>query len=294
MDTSEQQYLYGDFISNLHKRFSRKLEQIEAEHNFELGNEFEVAVCQILRDFLPGKYGVCRGFVVSRDGQKAGDDIIIYDQERFPTLRQLEKNDFSRLEIVPIEAVYVYIEAKHTLNFCEEAKKCTLVKAMAQVRAVKAQILRREKVSLNSIDPYLNIWDIEMQTDHSNPTYRNPPMTIILSRFVSVDGKRTYDAQTIENELIKNPINPDLYCPDLIVAGSSVFAASGIKTKNGYKGQLIYAPSQNSVYYTKKMDELTFGIFLSRIAYAVDWIRLGRMPWAEIINDVQYKTIIES
>lgn len=287
MDTSQQQYLYGNYISNLHNRFVSKLEQIEAEHNFELGNEFEVAVCQILRSFLPGKYGVCRGFVVSSDGQKAGDDIIIYDQERFPTLRELKKEDFSRLENIPIEAVYVYIEAKHTLNLFKEVSKCTLPKALDQIRAVKAQLLRREKVLLNSIDPYLNISEITTQTDISNPSYRNPPMTIILSRYVAVDGIRTTNPETIETELIRRPFNPDLLCPDLIIAGSNVFAASGIKTKNGYKGQLIYEPTTESVYFSRKMKEITFGIFLARIGYAVDWIRLGKMPWADILNNVQ-------
>ena len=56
----------------------------------------------MLRIFLPSKYGVCRGFVVNRHGDKAGDDIIIYDQEKFPTLRLLPKDDFSLKEEIPI------------------------------------------------------------------------------------------------------------------------------------------------------------------------------------------------
>lgn len=292
MDTNQQQFLYGNYISTLHNRFSHKLEQIEAEHNFELGNEFEVAVCQILRSFLPGKYGVCRGFVVSRDGQKAGDDIIVYDQERFPTLRELKKDDFSRLENIPIEAVYVYVETKHTLNICKDESKCTLIKAIEQIRSVKAQLLRREKVPLNSIDPYLHISDIETQTDISSPSYRNPPMTIILSRYVAVDGIRTSNPETIEIELIRRPFNPDQLCPDLIIAGSNVFAASGIITEQGYKGQLIYEPTQESVYFSRKMNDITFGIFLARIGYAVDWIRLGKMPWSDIINNGQNMAIL--
>lgn len=287
MTTKQQKYLYGDYIENLHSRFLKRLDQIEAHHNFELGNEFEVAICQILRSFLPTKYGVCRGFVVSRDGETAGDDIIVYDQERFPTLRQLDKGDFSLLENIPIEAVYIYIEAKHRLNICRDQGKCTLTKAMEQVRNVKRKLMMREKVDLNNIDPYLNLPDITTSIDVSMPGYRNPPMTVILSRFIAVDGENTSDPEIIEKALISKPFNPDLLCPDLIIAGPDVYAAPGMRTGNTNRGQLIYEPSANSIYFSKIMRAVTYGIFLSRVGYAVDWIRLGRMPWAEILNDVQ-------
>ena len=35
-------------------------------------DEYEIAICRVLRHILPLKYGVCRGFVVANDGTKAG------------------------------------------------------------------------------------------------------------------------------------------------------------------------------------------------------------------------------
>jgi hypothetical protein len=32
------------------------------------------------------RFGICRGYVVTADGEETGDDIIIFNQERFGTL----------------------------------------------------------------------------------------------------------------------------------------------------------------------------------------------------------------
>lgn len=109
-------FAYNNYVIDLNNKFQRRLDDIAADHNFDYGNEFEIAVCEVLREFLPLKYGICRGHVVSFDGNKTGDDIIIYDQERFPTLRLNRRDNFSRKENIPIEAVYAYFEAKHTIT----------------------------------------------------------------------------------------------------------------------------------------------------------------------------------
>jgi len=106
---------YDTFLRNLSQRIESRLGQIEVEYNFDNGTEFEVALCGLLRQLLPAKYGVCRGFAVAADGSKAGDDILIYDRERFSTLRLLEHGQFGIKEQIPIEAIYAYIEVKHTL-----------------------------------------------------------------------------------------------------------------------------------------------------------------------------------
>jgi hypothetical protein len=109
-------YLYDNYIISLSEKFLRRLEDISTYYNFDFGDEFEIAICQILRSFLPEKFGICRGFVVAKNGDREGDDIIIFDQTRFPTLRLNERNELSRKEAIPIEAVYGYIEAKHRLD----------------------------------------------------------------------------------------------------------------------------------------------------------------------------------
>ncbi|UCS95037.1 hypothetical protein KZP23_08515 [Echinicola marina] len=130
-------FLYGNYVKTLNDKFIRRLEDIEAEFNFDYGDEFEIAICEILRSFLPQKFGICRGFVVDSKGNTAGDDIIIYDQERFPTLKLVHRNDYSRKEKIPIEAVYAYIEAKHNILINDDPNKCVLRKAIAQCTSVK-------------------------------------------------------------------------------------------------------------------------------------------------------------
>ena len=50
---------------------------------------------------------------MDRHGNTAGDDIITYDQELYPTLRFLDSdNQYAQKEQIPVEVVYAYIEAK--------------------------------------------------------------------------------------------------------------------------------------------------------------------------------------
>src|SRR5690606_9041015 len=132
-----EKYLYDGLIVRLAEKFTRRIEEIESDFNFELGDEFEFAICDILQNMLPDKFGVARGFVVNKNGEKKGDDIIIYDRNRFPTLRFHDKNQFHRLENIPIEAVYAYIEAKHSIEYNSSDKKNTFFKAFKQSSEAK-------------------------------------------------------------------------------------------------------------------------------------------------------------
>ncbi|WP_437651390.1 DUF6602 domain-containing protein [Sorangium sp. So ce362] len=127
--------LYDGWVEDIAKRFQRKLDEVAADYNFDYGIEFEISLAEVLRQVLPERAGVCRGFVVSRDGQKAGDDIIIYDKSRFPTLRSLGGR-LERKERVPAEAVLAYIEAKYTLGIDGDGGQ-SLDKACRQLELVK-------------------------------------------------------------------------------------------------------------------------------------------------------------
>lgn len=84
----------------------------------------------ILRDFLaahlPRKYGVTKGEIVTRTGQRSHSaDIIIYDALNTPILYS------ERTAIVPIECVYGLIEVKSALS------KAEFVGAARQLEAFK-------------------------------------------------------------------------------------------------------------------------------------------------------------
>ena len=147
-------YTYNNFLLTLSKRFNGFMDGMSSFYNFDIGDEFEIALCRALRVILPKQYGICRGFIVTRDGSYQGDDIIIYNPFLFPTLRFLGEDNFERKEYIPIEAVYAFIEAKYTINIEGTVKDGqSLNKALTQIELVKS--LTRE---LNySPDPHLSI-----------------------------------------------------------------------------------------------------------------------------------------
>ncbi len=270
--------LYNDYVKLLQERFSTELISIQSDYNFDLGDEFEIVICKILRSFLPNKYGVCRGSAVSANGEKVGDDIIIYDQELFPTLWLRSANDFSRKENIPCEAVYAYIEAKH--GYTETA----LQKAIEQVRVFKALCSTREKRGQYQFDPYVD--------DHRSvflrglPSYRNPILGMVL-----VNEARSNTEET-KNNISKalNPIPVDTNNPEVIIVGKSNGAFVGFMEQGESVPTIFALPStseRRSGYQNLIKENLMFGIFMTHLMAALDYIRLGKMPWVEILNDAK-------
>ena len=64
------EYKYNDYIRKVSSRFNAHLDEIAAYYNFDLGNEYEIAICKALRATLPERFGICRGFVVTAEGKK--------------------------------------------------------------------------------------------------------------------------------------------------------------------------------------------------------------------------------
>lgn len=281
-----QTYLYQDYIDGLSKRFLSKLDFMSAVYNFDIGDEFEFAICEILRDFLPSKYGVCRGFVVSANGECIGDDIIIYDQDRFPTLRLLERNRFDKKEKIPIEAIYAYIEAKHNLD------ATTLEKAFAQVCGVKELCGSREKVELYQHDPYIQASLRPPYPLTHLPEIRNPVFAMIIGRYsVGPDGRtKATSPEDVENFLRArlNTLSLRNYMPDLIIAGKDNFLAPANVQNGQNKPTLHYLPGSTEGYQVIQRPGIAFGVALAHLAAAIDFARLGKMPWERILNDARF------
>lgn len=276
--------LYNDYIKTLSEKFERRLEDMATDYNFDLGPEFEIGICQILRDFLPIKFGICRGHVVNRNGEKAGDDIIIYDQERFPTLRINKRNDFSRKENIPVEAVYAYIEAKHKLT------PETLAKAVSQIKTVKEICNTREKMGLYQHDPYIARKDNYTENDLV-PNYRNPIYTLILSRYIE-DGKKSSEPENIKSFFIMamNNLTKDknLLLPEVIVANRNMIASPFYisNLNNEHILSTFYIENKNYGIMAYPATDFAFGLALAKLAYVLDWIRLGKMPWDDMVKEM--------
>jgi hypothetical protein len=270
---------YDGYLKRISTRFNNIFSEISFEHNFHSGVEFEIAICRALRFLLPAKYGVCRGFIVTHAGEKVGDDIIIYNQENFPTLRLIGNSTYAQLEQIPIEAVYAYIEAKHTL-YVDGDDGQSLTKALSQIEQVKN--LTKKPGGLLSIDPHTTLPDGEQQKHW--PAIRNPIYAGIFSRHVKV---RANDKE-LDIKIARNEMDEKLKCrdqnkfvqPDFIIAGSDIICIPAV-------GSQIESP-----FYVPKQSRMAsilapgqaIGIGLSTLSWAMDWMKLGSIHWGRLIS----------
>ena len=288
--------LYKNYVETLSKTFEANLVSIEASYGFDYGTEFEVVLCETLRQALPQKFGICRGYVVDADGNDAGDDLVIYAQDRFPTLRLRRPDYYSRKEYIPIEAALAYVEAKHTL-YIEPGAGASLHHACQQVAAVKKVCSRRKSVPLLAVDPYINL-KLPILNNVAVHSIRNPMYGAVVARQVAMRKGTSpiSDPQEIA-ELLKRII-PTLdvdkeYFPDLIIAGKSNIVVPGVKKNIGgiYFNPFFWPDGCSSC--VQVVSEMAFGVGLCCLSFALDWIRLGKLRIPEIIGDALGLDIFE-
>lgn len=264
--------LYGNYIGELSQAYEASLSNIRTHHNFEHGDEFEVAICETLRLILPSNYGVCRGYVVDSAGNRAGDDIIIYDRVRFPTIRLEQTERYDRLQQIPIEAVYVYIEAKNTLHLDSDDGQ-SLEKSVNQVSNVKELVDKRLPVQIGEVA-------------QNFPKIRNPMMGIILANKVRAKKSTKYlEDKDIVKSLSNNKIFNGKYRPDIIVAGSSVIALPFFKTQSESFEMRLPFSQEGTTLIPHVAQDAAFGTMVSSIFLAMEWVVLGGMPWQSIVAD---------
>jgi len=285
---SKQPMMYGGFVQSMAAAFENAMSGIEAEYNFDLGNEFEIVLCNVLRRMLPQRFGICRGFVVNRLGDTAGDDVLIYDRMRFPTARLLCE-DFSRKEKVPIDAMLAYIEAKHTLEI-EGESSLSLTHALKQAGKVKALCERRPAVPLTHIADGVVFEGpgISVKAPLGWPAKRNPFYSAIMARHVRIRAgqARVTNAASINKKLLalSNLSSP---LPDLIVAGRSNVVVPNFThgdIKDMCLSPFILVPGGGGLSACIAEGN-GFGLAVAHLLWALDYIALNKMPWAAIFDD---------
>ncbi len=300
-------FVYNKMIDKLSLEFDRQLDEMSIVYNFDYGPEFEIAVCELLRRILPSRYGICRGFAIDKDGKTAGDDIIIYDTFRSPTLRFLNReDDYARKNQIPVDAVYAYIEAKHTLD------SNTFPKAIKQVRSFKRLCYTRlheynaaAKAFLksgNGLDG-AHIFDNDYSRINGwNPIVTTPVYSMILSRNYAGMNARKDGGDNDSKEFLNDSIvdyfdrNPaerfDIYNPDSIIVGnhSTAFCACyPPKQSDGTPDTVEITKFYTGVdplscYQVDDTGEKSFGLAISHLMMALDYIQLGSIPWDRVFN----------
>lgn len=134
---------------DLAQLFLRKQEALGAKlresrsvipHAGEKGGASELRWLEMLKDHLPKRYSVRKGFVIdSNGGCSDAIDIIVHDNQYSPFLLEAESTCF-----VPAESVYAVLEAKQTLTkeYVEYAGK----------KAASVRRLHRTSARIHHID----------------------------------------------------------------------------------------------------------------------------------------------
>ncbi|CED71365.1 putative uncharacterized protein [Aliivibrio wodanis] len=270
---------YRSLIENISVLFNSRLNEISVHYNLEYGNEFEVALCHVISSFLPKKAGVCRGFVVDSEGNKVGDDIIIYDKSSYNTLRGIRDGDFSLKQQIPIEAVYAYIEAKSTV-YLESDNRNTLQKALKQQSQVRELIGKRTRREISDITPYLSLPQQLVQSSSEWPNYKNPPFTSIWTRQVkkTPSSNDVLSADEIVSSLDRMGCD---YLIDLLVLGEDCISIPIVKSTRNYSGPFYTNgkyPHLSTVNYGT-----SYGLGMVSILQAIDWIELSAIDWNKVV-----------
>jgi hypothetical protein len=274
--------MYRGYVQRLAKVFAAEFSRIEALFGFDHGDEFEIAICRVLRAALPSRFGIARGFVVDRNDNVAGDDVIIFERARFPSLGLRE--DFHRIEQIPIEAVYCYIEAKHTIELYGGDGQ-SLDKAIEQVAAVKRLCSTRKAVGFGQVDPHLdlNVGPLQFSGPKGYPAIRNPVFAAIFARYVRErkGDPRLTAPHDIHQALRRRSDQRCDHPPDLVVYGDSNIALPCVGTPPAYDSPFFLPKVSN--YALVVREQTAFGVALCALMHALDWIRLGEMDWRAIL-----------
>lgn len=272
---------YKKLIVNITNSINDMMEQISTRYNFDLGDELEIGICELLSELLPQQYTVCRGFAVTGDDDSAGDDILIYARDRFPTIRPMRKQDFSRKQEIPIEAVYAYIEVKHTIFMDDATHPQGLNKAISQVSKVKN--LPRAERSLLAVDPY-TILQIRGEAIRPHwPGFLNPLFGMVLARQVKATPKTLWEPHV--GEAITFELNQSEQFPDLLILGKDYLVVPTVKVsdQNRYESPFFLEGISRPVLRKPPGGALATGLI--SLLYALDTIRLDKMPYSAMLGE---------
>jgi len=269
---------YDDFAGKLSRRVTARLSLIESQYAFDLGDEYEVALCEVLADILPARYGVCRGSLVTFEGDQAGDDLIIFDRMAYPTLRASIAPNFAIKEKVPVEAAYAYIECKHRVEIGDSLERsASLARAVGQVRAAKALAARRH----SNPNPTYREQDrfTKRKKDHWPaylPETKNELYGVIFARqALFAKGTTAPSGIRIGGE----------HAPDLAILGDDLlFNPSELLGADGIKASLFYSSFGFPHLRAEKVEGAAIGLGLLTLLHVIGWMELLPIDYGHLLN----------
>ncbi len=266
MSDSKYCYLYRDYVRTISTQFDSEFTSILAHHNYEYGPEFEIALCNVLGRILPDKYGICRGYIVDAIGECAGDDIIIFDKLRFPTLVRSNADRVLRKEYVPAEAVYAYIEAKHCLELRKDNRQ-GITKALRQIADVRKLCRERSIPAKPSIK-----------------RNRDQLFCMITSRGIQNNGNVIESAEDLYTAF---PSKDTLHypAPDCIVCGNNCIAIPVNENKGVKSISDVFIRHESCYLLPRSVNGVAFGAAVISLLQALNSIDLGDYPTWQILQN---------
>ncbi|WP_129577788.1 MULTISPECIES: DUF6602 domain-containing protein [Sorangium] len=275
---------YNGFVEEFDRLLGCRLANIRAKvkNNFELGDEFEIALCRVLRELFPDRIGICRGYIVDRNGDSAGDDIIVFDAARFRTPLAPESK-----EEVPAEVVFAYIEAKYTLYAHAKVRASNLGQSLATACRQIANVKRlvRAEVPLDAVTSRFGQPGVAVERQPGFPVIRNPFYGAVWALNLQM-GKlqksgrahaMSLRLQEIEDELVWSG-HPRELLPDAIAAGELLVVQAVAAPGGGRQVRPFIAPDTERAILCGVSRLATAAVHLR---WAIDRIVLGEEPWMD-------------
>jgi len=149
------------------------------EHQGVKGGGNESVLIDLLKNFLPKKYGVDTGVVVDKTGAQSKQcDIVIYDAVNYPEIFSLTSAKF-----FPVDFVYATIEVKTTLD-SQKAKD-----AIANIRSVQSLDYIKEEFRHSTTEP---ITELKPDTVLFLTKSTTPPLGLIFSYTTTTSNFDTF------------------------------------------------------------------------------------------------------
>ena len=183
-------------------------------------------------------------------------------------MRSTQANNFSIKEQIPVEAVYAYIECKHSIDTEE-----TLDKALQQVRKVKEFMMARFPKANEHYEEAGPIYQGRVQDwPRIYPKLKNQPFAVVFAR-------KSAESFTFNGKVAKND-------PDLIVLGANKIVTQSVALgADGIKGSLFLDEKHWATFRTESAFEQAFGVFVLHVLAAINWIELVPIDWTDLLNN---------
>ena len=149
------------------------------EHQGVKGGGNEAVLIDLLRDFLPKKYGIGTGVVVDKTGAQSKQcDIVIYDAVNYPEIFSLTSAKF-----FPVDFVYATIEVKTTLDSAKTSE------AIKNIRSVQSLEYIKEEFRHPVTEP---ITEIKSDTVLFLTKSTTPPLGIVFAYSTTTSNFETF------------------------------------------------------------------------------------------------------